>query len=104
MKPLDKTITKSIFTYNQLQRNDNVALYEQRLTETGTLIGHEVFFINKYPEREIMGNVINAHEALPGDNQFGVSAWSVGRDIDRAWDKYNEKCHEFERRQRETLA
>jgi hypothetical protein len=83
MKTLDKTIKKGIFTYNQLHRNENYAIYEQRMTELGTLVGHEVFRINKYPEREIMGNVIAAHEAMPGDNQFGVSAWSTGRDVEQ---------------------
>lgn len=88
MKPLEKTINRGIFTYEQVERTEEKAIYSQRITETGTLVGHEVFYINKYPEREIMGNVIAAHEGLPGDNQFGVTAWSVGRDLDRAMRRY----------------
>jgi len=89
MKKLETTIKRGVFEYTQVQRNENNAIYAQRIAESGTLVGHEVFRINQYPEREIMGNVIAAHEAMPGDNQFGVSAWSTGTDVNRAIAKYN---------------
>ncbi len=90
MKQLDQTIRKGIFTYQQVNRNDVYAIYAQFYENN--LIGHEVFKINKYAEREINGVIIPPHEAMSGDNQFGVSAWSTGIDYNRALDKYNELC------------
>lgn len=92
MKTLPTTIRKNGFTYEQISRTDDVALFVQRYDELATIIGHEVFYINKCKTREIQGNVIEAHEAMPGDNQFGVTAWSVGRDVVRAHEKYAELC------------
>ncbi len=94
MKKLDLEIRKGIFTYKQLNRNDVYAIYAQ-LYENN-VIGHEVFKINKYPERIIENIVIPAHEAMAGDNQFGVTAWSTGKDYNRALDKYNELCLKME--------
>ena len=90
MKKLETTIKKGIFEYRQVNRNDVYAIYAQFYL--GNLIGHEVFKINKYAEREIAGVIIPAHEAMPGDNQFGVTAWSTGKDYNRALDKYNGLC------------
>jgi hypothetical protein len=90
MKKLETTIKKNAFEYVQVNRNDVYAIYAQFYN--GVLIGHEVFKINKYEEREIPGVKIPAHEAMPGDNQFGVTAWSTGKDYNRALDKYNELC------------
>lgn len=90
MNKLEKTIKRNIFTYEQVNRNDVYAIYKQLFD--GVLIGHEVFKINKYAEREINGVIIPAHEAMAGDNQFGVTAWSTGIDYNRALDKYNELC------------
>jgi len=86
MKPLEKTIRKGIFTYHQLARTENYAIYEHRISENQTIVSHEVFRIQKYKEREISGNVILAHEAMCGDSQFGVCAWSI-RDYNRAMDR-----------------
>jgi len=90
MKPLEKTIKKNVFIYEQLNRNDVYAIYAQFYN--GDLIGHEVFKINKYQEREISGVKIEAHEAMAGDNQFGITAWSTGRDYNNALNKYNDLC------------
>lgn len=90
MKQLEKTIKKNGFRYEQLNRNDVYAIYAQFWNNE--LIGHEVFKINKYAEREIAGVKIEAHEALAGDNQFGVTAWSTGKDYNDALNKYNELC------------
>ncbi len=94
MKKLETTIKKGIFTYVQQNRNDVYAIYAQLYENV--LIGHEVFKINKYPERIIENTVIPAHEAMAGDNQFGITAWSTGKDYNRALDKYNELCLKME--------
>lgn len=90
MKKLETEIKKGIFTYKQVNRNDVYAIYAQFYENK--LIGHEVFKINKYAEREINGVIIPEHEAMAGDNQFGITAWSTGVDYNRALDKYNELC------------
>lgn len=91
MKPLPTTVKKGIFVYEQLDRNDNFAVFTQRIADLGTIVSHEVFRINRYPDREIHGTFVEAHEAMPGDNQFGVSAWSI-RDKDKALARFRELC------------
>lgn len=91
MKQLPTTIKKGIFVYEQLERSDNFAVFTQRIADLGTIVSFEVFRINKYPDREIHGTLVEAHEAIPGDNQFGVSAWSI-RDKDKALARFRELC------------
>lgn len=89
MKELEKEFTRKGFKFTQLDRTDKKAIYRQTDVETGILIGHEIFYIKISKEWEVAGNIIPESEAYPGDNQFGVTAWSVGRDIERATKKYN---------------
>lgn len=98
MKQLPQTVTKSIFTYELTARTEKVAIYAQRISENGKLVGHEVFIIPKYQDREIHGTVVPAHEGFPGDNAFGVAAWSVGRDIVHAMRRFSDVCELVDRR------
>jgi hypothetical protein len=97
MKQLPQILTKNIFTYTQIRRNEKVAIYEQRISENQRLVGHEVFVIPKYEDREIAGVFIPAHEGYPGDNAFGVYAFSTGMDMERAFAKFDLLTEEVNR-------
>jgi len=88
MRKLENTYNKKGFTYNLIARTDNKAIYNQ-YDGYGHLIGHECFIVQTVNETEAFGVVFPAREKYPTDNDFGVTAWSVGRDIKRAMEKYN---------------
>lgn len=88
MRKLDSSVRKNGYTYNLIERNDFKAIYSQHL-ECGKLIGHEVFKIQIGKETELFGKTIPLREKFPSDNDFGVTAWSVGVDLSRALDRYN---------------
>lgn len=87
MKELPTRIEKKGFVYEQIKRNDFKAIYSQS-NKMGNLIGHEVFYIGKAKESEAFGVMFPAREVYPCDNDFGVTAWSLGINPDRAMRKY----------------
>lgn len=89
MRKLDDSVRKNGYTYNLIERNDFKAIYSQHL-DCGKLVGHEVFRIKIGKEAEVFGKTIPLREKFPSDNDFGVSAWSVGCDLARAMARYDE--------------
>lgn len=87
MKKLQDVYTKKGFVYTLLERTNEKAIYSQH-DENGKLIGHEIFLIQIAKENEAFGTVFPERERYPNDNDFGVTAWSVGRDLDVAMTKY----------------
>lgn len=77
---------KNSWSYRQLKRTGNVALYEQ-----GGGCAYEVIRIKQNPERTIKGNVIPPHEAGPGDSEWGRNGWTLAT-IQRAEEKFAEIC------------
>ena len=75
-KPLPLIIKRRGFTYIQLQDDGGYYLYEQRLQESGKIVGCEVFKRKVYPQREAFGKIFPAAEAFPHDEAFGSWAWS----------------------------
>lgn len=88
MRKLSTTVSKNGFDYKQVDRNDFKAIYSQH-TKDGILIGHEVFIIKVGKEAEIFGTIVPEREKFPSDNDFGVTAWSVGKDLGAAMSRYN---------------
>lgn len=97
MKPLEKTVNKNGYTYNLLKRNNVVALYEQIDKEVG-LVGHEVFEVIVLPEKEMFGKYVPEREKFPVDNDFGVTAFSVGKDLDVALSRFDKLTKEITNR------
>ena|ERR1700723_3931814 len=89
MKQLEKTITRKGFLYTQIDRTDEKAIYSQHYIDGGQLIGHEIFYIKIQKEGEFKGIHFEEKEHFPNDNDFGVIAWSVGKDLERAMKKYD---------------
>ncbi len=89
MNILPLELKKNGYFYKQIARTDKKAIYEQR-TEQGTLISYEIFKIKVYADFILGGRIVPAHEKFPSDNDFGVLAYTVGRNLDYAMKRYDE--------------
>lgn len=87
MRKLATRIEKKGFVYELIQRNEFKAIYGQ-YTKDGDHIGTEVFYIGHAKETEAFGKIFPDREVYPGDNDFGVTAWSTGLEYVRALNKY----------------
>lgn len=96
MRKLDSSVRKNGYTYNLIERNDFKAIYSQHLV-CGKVIGHEVFKIQIGKESELFGKLIPEREKFPSDNDFGVTAWSVGVDLNKALSRYNQLTNKTDR-------
>lgn len=77
MKVLETEITKSGFTYRQIRRQGNVAIYSQHLKgRSGKPLAYEVVVIKQHGEYTLGGVVIPAGESYPGNELFGKLGWS----------------------------
>lgn len=81
MKPLPDQYKKNGYDFNRIDREGDVAIYEQIEPETNRRVAFEVFEVMKYPEREIGGVVVPAKEATPSNEMwgtFGYTVWNLG--------------------------
>ena len=77
MKILEKKFTNKNFSYKQIIREDNVAIYEQCLTDDGaTNKRYEVIIIKSHDGYEINGNKIVPSEMYPSANHWGTLGWT----------------------------
>lgn len=81
MKPLPLTFTKNTFFYEQVLRDGQIAIYKQRLNATADkpargCLAYEVIKMRQIPESEMFGKVVEAHEAAPGNEQWGTLGWT----------------------------
>lgn len=76
-KPLDIEFTKTGFRFKQIIRDGDVAIFHKvALQPSPHDAGFEVVVIQKHNEREIGEVLIEAKEALPGNEQWGVKGWT----------------------------
>jgi hypothetical protein len=67
-----------------------VAIYSQSWKGLNNpSVAYEVVKIQKYPETEIFGNLVPAHEAMPGDEQWGKRGWTY-TSKEKAFKKFEE--------------
>lgn len=74
MKPLETEIKNSGHDLKQIKRDGRVALYER--TASGDPRGYEVIVILNRKEQTVFGNLVRAHEAYPGNEQWGSHGWT----------------------------
>ena len=86
MKTLPLNLRKNGFSYTQLFRTENKAIYKQ--TVSTKIEYFEVFIIQSRPERIIKGKIISSGEKFPNDESFGVMAWTY-ISFCKALNKYN---------------
>lgn len=75
MTQLSITFNSSGFHFQQVERTDNLAIY-QKSRLGGRWTGFEVIRIRQHGRREIMGSVIEPREAYPPSGKWGVDGWS----------------------------
>jgi hypothetical protein len=77
MKTLPLEITARGFTFRQIERRGNVALYSQHLKgRTGTPLAYEVIIIKSHDGYELGGSKVEASEVYPGQESFGTLGWT----------------------------
>lgn len=85
MRQLEETVRKNRFNYKLVERytdqntNKSCAIYSQH-DDNGSIIAYEVFIIpiRKKDMKTPSGIVVPAGEVFPGNEYFGVGAWTVG--------------------------
>jgi hypothetical protein len=87
MNNLPQTIRRNSFEYRLICRTGRTALYEQTISEKRK--AYEVFKIIISPERFFNGNLFEAMERFPNNEDFGVSAWAY-TDMQRAIKKFTD--------------
>lgn len=93
MKSLSTSITKKGFTYEQVLREGQLAIYSQRMKEEGQTLAYEVIKIKQAPAHERGGVLFPAMELYPSERTFGIDGWSYGTfgDLSAAYEKALQK-------------
>jgi hypothetical protein len=77
MIQLANTYKKNSYEFNLIERDGDVAIYEQIDPDTKQRVAFEVFEILKWPDREISGVKIAAREGTPSNEQWGKNGYTV---------------------------
>jgi hypothetical protein len=86
MKKLDKKFNKKGFTYTEIVREKNKAIYKQ--SKTGqTHTSYEVVKIGSHNGYELNGSKIAAAETYPSTSLWGIQGWTF-QDLDEAKKKF----------------
>jgi hypothetical protein len=65
------------FHYRQITRKGSVAIYSQIWKGLkNPSIAYEVVKIQEYPEREMFGRLVPAHESMPSSEQWGSQGFT----------------------------
>ena len=98
VRTLGTTIVKNGFTYKLIERTEDVAIYEQRISESRRM--YEVFRIKTYsPKRALAGiyrdkgksisSLPDLKELYPSDNDFGKTAF-IAFELGRAYEIFEQ--------------
>lgn len=98
MQPLPTTYNKNGFTFNQVDREGDVAIYEQIMPELSKRVAYEVFEVLKKPAATINGVDIPERESCPGNEQWGNYGFTV-YDLSKAKQKQAEIAEKIRNRQ-----
>jgi hypothetical protein len=74
MKPLPTKFRSAGYDFQVVERNDKYALLSK--TKGGMPALWEVVEVQKHEDYTIAGNLIPAHEAMPGNELWGKAGWS----------------------------
>jgi hypothetical protein len=87
-RPLRTSFRSKGFDYRQIERKDDVAMFEQTKPE---LSGrwYEVVMVQRHETYEIGGRTIEAAETMPSTSQWGRLGWTY-RDPKEARSRFDE--------------
>src|SRR5215471_16704742 len=89
-RPLPKQFRRDGFTYRQISREGDVALYEQRWTGCpDPAVCFEVIRVRRREGFRIRGRFVEPAEVYPKSKSWGVDGFTV-TDRNKAWDKFFE--------------
>jgi hypothetical protein len=94
---LSSTYNTNGFTFDEVKRIGDVCHYVSQVgcsKDEKTVEIHEVFYIQKIPERQLRKYFYRAHEAVPNNEKFGYYGWSF-TDRTSATRKFNELTNTF---------
>jgi len=86
MKKLEKTFNKKGFTYTQVVREGNKAIYRQDKSDY-TSASYEVVKIGSHNGYELNGTKIAASETYPSTSLWGTQGWTF-QSLDDAKKKF----------------
>jgi hypothetical protein len=84
--PLAKSFTKYGFTFTQIKREGDVAIYRQT---KGNFEAFEVIIIDRHNGYKLGDAEIPPAETYPSSSQWGSHGWTL-RTLDRAHEKFAE--------------
>jgi len=84
-KPVPEMFNKKGYTYRQIKREGNRAIFEQT---KGNFTAYEVVKIGKHNGYTMGGSYIEPSETYPGSSLWGILGWTC-TDLDRATQRYN---------------
>ena len=86
-RPIAKEFRHDGFTFRQIVREGDVAVYEQTWNGCANpSVAYEVVRIRRREAREIKGKIIEAAEVYPRPEAWGVDGWTVTT-LDAAYEK-----------------
>jgi hypothetical protein len=89
MTPLPSTIRFDGFTFRQIERNGDVALFEKG-KPTHTRSSFEVVIVQKHPAKTFpSGKYYEARESMPRSEDWGVRGWDY-TNLENAQTKFNQ--------------
>ncbi len=83
------------FSYRQIAREGDIAIYEQRWRQSEN-VAYEVVIIRRHEGYTLAGNYVEPAEFYPSSEQWGDYGWTV-TDKDRAYAKLRELRQASER-------
>jgi len=86
-KPIPSTFTKKGFTYRQVKRQGDVAIFEQTRKDS-TLQNFEVVKIGRHNGYTMGGSYIEPSETYPGSSLWGIMGWTC-TDLDTANNRFD---------------
>lgn len=91
MTPLPVFLRRNGFDYECINSGEKAYIYLQRYDKIGNneIIYYEVFKKTVVPDMTLGGNFIPEHISFPGNEAFGVWAWTF-RDKEKALLKFKE--------------
>lgn len=84
-KPVPEVFNKKGYTYRQIKREGNKAIFEQT---KGDFTAYEVVKIGKHNGYTMGGAYIEPSETYPGSSLWGILGWTC-TDLDSANTRYN---------------
>ena len=77
MRPLDTSFTDRSYTYTQVEREGDLAIFQQQHKENPQVIRYEVVRIRRRAAQTLLdGTTVPDREAYPSSSSWGIYGWT----------------------------